>query len=167
MFFTNPFSAGPRDRLTARLVELILTSRLRDRVREELSATYSIEATVDLQREPDAFAEASIVSTGDPNGLEEISSAVLAELAELESKGPTGPEFETSIAQLRDEMELTDNPTMASALVTARLYPDQPVTEIRDRYALVDTITPGDVRAMMGVVFDLGQRIEVRQVPRT
>lgn len=166
LFFTNEFEPDLRGRLTARLVELIASARLRDRIREELSATYSIQASIDLQRDPDAFSEAFVISSGDPAGLDQISDEVLADLASLQSEGPTDAEFATAVEQLRDELELLNNRTLATHLITAHLYPDQPVSDVADRYVLVDGLTPGDVRDLAALVFDLSQRIEVRQVPR-
>lgn len=166
MFFTNEFEAGLVDRVTARLVELILAARLRERIREGLSATYSISATIDLQRDPDSFAEASIFSSGDPAGLEQISAEVLADLEVLQTDGPTEAEFATAVEQLRDELELIDNRLLATTLITAHLYPDQPVTDIADAYTVIDEITPDRVRDLATAVFDLRQRIEVRQIPR-
>ena len=155
------------DRVAARLLELIVTARLRERIREGLSATYSISALIDLQRDPDPFAEASIVSSGDPTGLEEISTEILADLESLQTDGPTRAEFATAVEQLKDELELVDNRLLATALITAHLYPDQPVSEVADAYSTIDEITPEQVRQLTGAVFDLAQRIEVRQVPRS
>ena len=166
MFFTNPFEADLQDRLAARLLELILSSRLRERVREELSATYSIQASVDLQRDPDAFAEASVVSTGDPSGLDQIADEVIAEIADLQEFGPTVDEFNTAVEQLRDELELIDNGLLAEGLTTAFLYPDQPFDQLADRYFVIDDLVQLDVQRIAQAVFDLDQRIEVRQVPR-
>jgi zinc protease len=166
LFFTNEFEPVLKDRLSARLVELILSARLRERVREELSATYSITAAIDLQRDPDPFAEAFVLSTGDPSGLDQIVAEVLADIAELQDQGPTETQFNTAVEQLRDELELIDNRTLATGLVTAHLYVDQPVAELGDRYPLIDELTPEDVRRMAGIAFNLSQRIEVRQVPR-
>lgn len=166
MFFTNEFTPTARDRVVARVVELILTSRLRQRVREELSATYSISAGVDLQRDPDPFAEAFVISTGDPVVLDVISEEIIADISELQAQGPTEAEFATAVEQMRDELELLDNGQLATALVTAHLYPDQPFSDLRGRSVLLDGLTPADVANLTRVVFDLGQRIEVRQVPR-
>ena len=166
MFFTNEFEGDLSDRLAARLVELIVTARLRERVREELSATYSIQAGIDLQRDPDAFAEAFILSSGDPTGLDVIADEIVSDLESLQTEGPTDEEFSTAVEQLRDELELLDNRTLASALVTSHLYPDQPVSEVGDRYQLVDTLTPDQVQSLASIAFDLSQRIEVRLVPR-
>jgi zinc protease len=167
MFFTNEFQPELRDRVTARLLESIVSARLRNRIREELAATYSIVAGIDLQRDPDPFAEAFITSTGDPAVLDEISAEIVADIAELQSVGPSQEEFATAVAQLRDDLELIDNPTLADAIVTAHLYPDQPVTDMARRMALLPELAPEDVTDLARTVFDLDQRIEVRQIPRS
>lgn len=166
MFFTNEFEPSFQDRLVARLLELILTARLRERVREELSATYSIQAGIDLQRDPDEFAEAFVMSSGDPAGLDQISDEVLAELSSLQREVPSDVEFATALEQMRDELELVDNGTLASGLVAAHLYPDQPMSELVDAYLVLDELAREQVMRLAGAVFDLDQRIEVRQVPR-
>lgn len=166
LFFTNEFDPTLEDRLTARALELILTARLRQRIREELSATYSIVAGVDLQRDPDPFAESFVISTGDPAGLDVITTEILADLGALQREGPTATQFATAVEQLRDELELLDNRTLAQGLVNAHLYADEPVTQLAERYPLIDELTPEGVRRLASLVFDLDQRIEVRQVPR-
>ena len=167
LFFTNEFVPMLEDRLTARLLELILTSRLRERVREELGSTYSIFAGVDLQRDPDPFSESFIISTGDPAELETISTEIVADIDSLQRGGPTPAQFATAIEQLRDELELLDNQILAQGLVNAHLYPDEPVIQLAERYPLVDELTPEGVRQLASSVFDLNQRIEVRQIPRS
>ncbi len=166
LFFTNEFEATLHDRVTARLLELIVDARLRDRIREELSATYSIRSGIDLQDDPDPFAEAFVISTGDPNDLERISDEVMADLVDLQDNGPTEAQFTTALEQLRTEMDLIDNGTLARALTTSFLYPDRPVEEIRLRFRVVDDITPDDIRRLAGIAFNRDQRIEVRQGPR-
>jgi zinc protease len=166
LFFTNEFAPALVDEVNARLLELIVSARLRDRIREGLSATYSIFAGIDLQRDPDPFAEAFVLSTGDPAALDVISEEIVADLADLQDRGPSPEEFATAVAQLLDDLRLIDNPTLADALVTAHLYPDQPVTDPIRKASLLSQLGPGDVAELARTVFDLDQRIEVRQVPR-
>jgi zinc protease len=165
MSFTNPFEPSQKDRLTARLLELIVNNRLRNRIREDLSASYSIFAGVDLQRDPDPFAEAFVSATGDPDDLGRISEEVIADLADLIENGPTDTQFATALEQLRTELDLLGNPVIADSLITNYLYPDQPVAELRDRYQLIDELTATDVRILAGIAFNPNQRIEVRLVP--
>jgi len=166
LFFTNEFEPVLDDRLTGRLLELIVNARLRNRIREQLSATYSIFSGIDLQRDPDPFLESFILSTGHPDDLPRISDEVMADLADLRSNGPTEAQFATALEQLRTEMDLIDNRTLARALVTSYLYPDQPVVELSLRYDVLETITPEDVRALARIAFNPAQRIEVRLGPR-
>ncbi len=165
MSFTNQFEPSLKDRLTARLLDLIVNSRLRNRIREDLSATYSIRAGIDLQRDPDPFAEAFVSATGDPGDLKRISEEVIDDLADLAENGPTETQFATALEQLRTELDLVNNPVIAEALITNYLYPDQPVSELRARYQLIDQIAADDVREMARIAFNPDQRIEVRLVP--
>ena len=167
LFFTNPFQASLKDRLTAELLQLIVNSRLRDRIREQLSATYSIRSGIDLQLDPDPYVEAFIISSGHPDDLERISIEAIADLADLQANGPSGEQFATALEQLKTEMDLINNQTIASALLTAYLYPDRPVSELAERFALIDLITAADVRDLARVAFNLSQRIEVRLGPRS
>lgn len=166
MYFTNKLDSTAKDRLTGRVLELIVNARLRDRIREQLSATYSPVARVDLQREPDPFVEAQIEVTGDPNRLDEIAAEVLADLTDLRANGPTEAEFATALQQLRTEMDLIDNLELAEVLVTSILYPDQPVMELVDRFTLVEEITAGDVRRLARITYAQDQRIEIRLIPK-
>ena len=166
LFFTNPFEPTLKDRLTGELLQLIVNSRLRDRIREQLSATYSIQSGIDLQLDPDSFAEAFVLSSGHPDDLERISTEVIADLADLQANGPSAEQFATALEQLRTEMDLIDNQTIASALLTAYLYPDRPVTELAERFVLIDQIAAVDVRDFARIAFNLSQRIEVRLGPR-
>ncbi|MGH8946357.1 MAG: M16 family metallopeptidase [Acidimicrobiia bacterium] len=167
MFFTNQFQPELEDRLTARVLQLIMDTRLRERIREHLSATYSISSSIDLQLEPDAFSESFVSSTGHPDDLQRISEEVMADLAELQGNGPTPAQFATAVEQLRSEIDLIDNPTLANALITSHLYPERPVVELSRRYDVVEEITAEDVRQLARVVFDPDQRIEIKLVPRS
>ena len=166
MFFTNEFEPMLEDRLTARTLELIVNVRLRNRIREELSATYSVTAGIDLQRDPDPFAESFVTATGHPDDLARISDEIMADLVDLQTHGPTEQQFATAIEQLRTELELINNGTLADALLTSYLYPDQPVTELAQRTALIDQVTAADVQSLARIAFNPDQRIEVRLVPR-
>lgn len=95
-----------------------------------------------------------------------ISKETLADLADLMANGPTASEFGTGIEQLRVELQLIDNVTLATAVVTSHLYPDQPVDELAGRQQTVDELTAHNVQNMVGAAFNPRQRIEVRQVPR-
>jgi zinc protease len=166
MFFTNPLEPNLEGRLTARILQLIVNGRLRERIREELSATYSIFSSIDLQREPDPFAESFVSSTGHPDDLERISEEVMADLDDLRQNGPSETQMATALEQLRSEIDLINNPALADALVTSRLYPDQPVLDLSLRYEVVESITAEDVRVLSQTVFNPAQRIEIRLVPR-
>ena len=165
MWFTNEFRATSRDRLTARLLELIVSCRLRDRVRERLSAAYAPYVSVDVQREPDPFVESKIRVAGDPDRLDEIVTEVLGDLADLQANGPSADEFLAAREQLWIEINLISNEQLADVLITSALYPDQQVTELDDRFMIIQELTGADVQTLARVSFAPNQRIEIRQVP--
>lgn len=167
MFFTNELDSTLHDRLTARVLDLIVNARLRDRIREELSATYSPLAGISVQREPDPFVESFVEVTGDPERLDEIADEVLADLADLRANGPTQAQFLTAVEQVRTEMELITNVELADVLITSLLYPDQPVTDVAARYEIIEDVTRADVRRLARISFAANQRIEIRLIPRS
>ena len=166
LYFTNPFEPVLHDRMTARVLTLIVNARLRDRIREELSATYAIFTGIDLQRDPDPFAESFVRSTGDPEDLERISNEVMADLADLQKNGPTDEQFATALEQLRTQLDLINNQLLAGALINSFLYPDEPVVELALRYQVIEEITAADVQALAKIAYNPAQRIEVRTIPR-
>lgn len=166
LYFTNPLEPTLHDRMTARVLALIVNARLRDRIREELSATYAVFTGIDLQRDPDPFAESFVRSTGDPNDLDRISDEVMADLADLRKNGPTEEQFTTALGQLRTQLDLINNQTLAGALINSFLYPDEPAIELALRYQVVEEITADDVQALAKIVYNPLQRIEVRSIPR-
>jgi zinc protease len=167
MFFTNELDGALHDRLTARVLDLIVNARLRDRIREQLSATYSPQAGIDVQREPDPFVESFVEVTGDPERLDEIAAEVLADLDELRASGPTENEFATAVEQVRTEMELISNGELADTLITSALYPDQPATDLLTRYEVIEEVTLADVTDLARISFAPNQRIEIWQIPKS
>lgn len=165
MAFTSELAGDARDRVVADVLSQVLNARLRDRIREELSASYSPSANIDLQLEPDPFAESFIQVNGDPSRLEEISIAVLAVLDELRSDGPTPDQLSTAQEQVRRTYELFNNPQLAQALLFAWLHPGESVAELTDRYDLVDGVDADDVRSLARIAFPEEARIEIRLIP--
>ena len=145
---------------------MIVDARLRDRIREELSATYAVFTGIDLQRDPDPFAESFVRATGDPSDLERISNEIMADLIDLQTNGPTDEQFATAREQLATEYELINNGLLAEALINGFLYPDEPVFELALRYQVITEITPDDIQALAKIVYNPAQRIEVRTIPK-
>lgn len=166
MAFTNELASDARDRVVADVLSQVLNARLRDRIREELSASYSPSANIDLQLEPDAFAESFIQVSGDPQRLDEIAMAVLEVVNELRTAGPGEAQLATAIEQVRRAYELFNNPQLAEALLFAALHPGESVTELIDRYDVVGTVSAADVRELARVAFPTDARIEIRLIPR-
>ena len=96
--------------VTADLLELIGNNRLRDRIREKLSASYSPFMAIDMQLEPDPYIESYVSVTGDPDRLDEIAMEVLADIADLRKNGPTAEQLAIAQEQLLREYETRQQP---------------------------------------------------------
>jgi zinc protease len=162
---TGELEATPEDRVYARLLELVLTNRLRDRLREALAATYSPIVSVGLVDRPDALIETFIQISGDPERLDEISTETLAALEDLAANGPTGAELTTARQQLLREFELFSNELWVEFLLFYARHPEESVLDIFERTDVVSEAAIGDVQALAQIALPVGQYIEVRQLP--
>ncbi len=105
-------------------------------------------------------------ASGDPSDLGRISDEVMADLIDLQKNGPTEDQFATAIEQLATELDLFNNGMLAEALINSFLYPDEPVFELVLPFQVIGQITPEDLQELAKIVYNPGQRIEVRTVPR-
>jgi len=151
--------------VVADLLELIGNNRLRDRIRERLSASYSPFMIVDMQLEPDPYVETYISVSGDPDRLDEIAAEVLADVADLRTAGPTPGQLQTAQEQLLREYELINNPFLLERLIFFEEHEGRELSEIVARYDIVPTVTVADIAALAALAFPVGSYIEVKLIP--
>ena len=98
-----------RDDVAARLVQQIVTARLTDVIREELGESYSPFASIELTSGGSPLVETFLsVSTG-PELVENVSVAVLEQIADLRTSGVTETEYSSAITTIGNELELFSN----------------------------------------------------------
>ena len=159
---------GPLDpdlRVHLDILEAVIEQRLTTHIREELSASYSPFVIVNQVDEPVAGVEVSVRIDGDPSGIDDVRAALLADLEDLTSNGPTADEFAIAQEQVFRNYELIDNLQLARAMLHSVFYPDDLVTEIIDRFDRVDAVTRADIRAVAQQVITLDEYIEIALVP--
>jgi zinc protease len=107
--FTGVATSDRRDRLVARVVSEIVTNRLTDFIREELGDSYSPYASAEVGAGVNPASEVYIsVSTG-PDLVDEVSAAVLGQLDDLRTNGPSNQEFDNAIAVVDEQLEFVEN----------------------------------------------------------
>ena len=103
--------------------------------------------------------------TGDPAGLETVSSEARAVLADLADEGPTEAEVETAREQLLRQYELFSNPDLVDDVLyyydRDRSFDDY----IIDRPQIAVDATAADLRSLARKAFPENRYIEVLLVP--
>jgi zinc protease len=126
--FNGPFRYDQSQRTAIRALGLILDSKLRELVREELSGTYNVMVSPSYSKIPDEEYSLTIGFGSDPARVEELVKAVFQEIESLKTKGPSekdvsdarealAREYETGmkqngwlITQLAAKYQLEDDP---------------------------------------------------------
>ena len=163
--FTAALDATVEDEVHARLLELVLATRVRDRLREALAATYSPIVTVDLVESPDELVETFIQISGDPARLDEVSRETVLVLEDVVAAGPDEGELAAARQQLIREYELFSNELWAELLVFYEAHPERSITEVFRRIDVVGETTADDLRSLAAIALPTGRYIEVRQRP--
>jgi len=164
--FTGEYAAQDvASDVIADLLELIAGNRLRDRIRERLSATYSPSLFIDMQLEPDPYIETSVFVSGDPERLDEIAAEVLADVEDLRTTGPSAAELEIAQEQLLREYELVNNPFLLDRVVFFEEHEGRDIGEVIERFDVIERISVEDVRAMAVRAFPADRFIQVNLVP--
>ncbi len=165
MVFTGELDATFEELAHVRLLELVVSTRLRDRIREALSATYSPSVTLSTYDSPDDIIETRIWIPGDPEHLDEISVETLAVLEALATEGPTEDELDVAKTQLVTDYQLVSNEFFVETLLYYASHPDESMGEINWRIAMVGATNVDDLLRVAATAWPSGQYIEVRQVP--
>jgi zinc protease len=163
--YTAPVAVDPARQRQLDLLEVIVSSRLRDTIREELGATYSPRLQLEVTREPVPLVEPVITVTGDPAGLDEIAAALDAILADLTTTGPGAAELAAAHQQVRRDYELISNGYLLETLHYLVTHPEVDRGEERRRIAALDAVTAADLTATAATIFPADRYIEVRTVP--
>ena len=89
LVFSGPFRYDQAHRTAIRALSLILDTKLRELVREELSGTYGVMVNPTYSRIPDEEYSLTINFGCDPARVDELVKAVFQEIGSLKTKGPT------------------------------------------------------------------------------
>ena len=158
---------GDRRRYPLMLVNLLfgggMSSRLFQRIREELGLAYSVHAFQSFHRS--AGAQGIYVGCA-PERVREVMSAVHAELASLHGDGIPHEELAMGKQQLKGQITLSMESTSARMYRAAavELF-DEPYRPLGEVLARVDAITSDDVAQVCREFFAVEQQTVVRLGP--
>lgn len=161
-------STARRDDVAARLVQQIVTARLTDVIREELGESYSPFAATELTSGASPLVETYLsISTG-PDLVDDVSVAVLEQLADLRTNGVTSTEYSSAIRTIGNELELFSNEQINDALLDALTDPagNASIDEFENEAGLIGRISKADVDDYIDRWLPAGEYIEIRVLPR-
>ena len=166
--FTAPATPDRRDDVAAQIVQEIVTARLTDTVREELGDSYSPYAMVQLTSGATPNAESFMSNTTGVDLVDEVVAAVLEQLEDLRSSGPTEAEFAAATEVVRQELDLFSNGQINDEVLAVLTDPagNPSFDEFLGQAALVDDIDIAAIRNDIVRWFPVDQYIEVRVAAR-
>ncbi len=166
--FTAPATSERRDDVVAAVLQEVVTSRLTDVVREELGDSYSPFAVVQVGRGGAPNAETYISNTTGPDLVDDVVAAVLGELDDLRTNGPTPTEFEAASENIRQQLDLFSNEQINDEVLAVFTDPagNASFDEFLQQSSLLSDVTAQDIRDVAASWLPADQYIEVRVLPR-
>lgn len=140
-----------------------MSSRLFQRVREELGLAYAVYSLQSFYR--DAGVSSIYVGTR-PEWADRAEAVIREEMAKLAREGLTAEELEDAKGQVRGQVVLSMESSGArlSRLAGTELY-DEPFRSVEEVLALVDAITQDDVAALAATYYDPDRQVVLRLGP--
>ncbi|HEU5210235.1 MAG TPA: pitrilysin family protein [Longimicrobiales bacterium] len=140
-----------------------MSSRLFQRVREELGLAYAVYALQSFYR--DAGVSSIYVGTR-PEWAQRAEAVIREEMAKLAREGLTAEELEDAKGQVRGQVVLSMESSGArlSRLAGTELY-DEPFRSVEEVLALVDAVTQDDVAALAATYYDPDRQVVLRLGP--
>ena len=100
--YFGPNEWDERDRRALRLAARVLSSRMIDRIREELGLAYSPSVSSRTGTTWPGFGLFSVQTPTDPQRADQLADELLAMFGEFAEDGPTAEELEVAVQQLRN-----------------------------------------------------------------
>ena len=166
--FTEPASPDRRDDVAAAVVQEVVTARLTDTIREQLGESYSPYSSVQVTAGMLPYAETYIsISTG-TELVDDVSSAVLAQLADLRTSGPTLTEFSAATTTVGQRLDLYSNPQINDEVLKVLVDPDgnPSLQPYENQLMILSDLDPPAIDQYLLEWLPPDQYIEIRVLPR-
>src|SRR5690606_15271573 len=165
--FHGPFVHSEDDQLALGALARILGTRLRERLREALGGTYSVNVRSELSSVPQPRYAIHITYDAAPDRAEEMRRAVFEEVERLRKAGPTREEISNLREEFARQFELAlKNNQFWLNLIMRYDQLDRPLAGLVD-YSddVTSRLTAELVREMGRQYLDPGRYVRVTQLP--
>ena len=128
--FTGTFQYDQAQRVAIRAMSMVLETRLREILREDLGGTYSVGASANYSKLPDPEYRVSIDFGCSPDRTENLVKTVFKEIERLKAEGPTEKQVsDVREALLRDfETNIKQNGYLLTQIAGKYEYGEEPET---------------------------------------
>ncbi len=162
--FEASLAVSPATQVAARVLSVILDTRLLEDVREDLGDTYAAYASIGQAITPEPRVTADLTATGDPEQMTSIEQEMGRIVAEVHAGEITAEEFEQARSVVGDDYELIDNSDWIRALLRRAYAGDDELPTPRRLSEELDALELSDVQELAALLLDPDQRIEVVRV---
>ena len=166
MYFTGPFDYERQRRTTIRAMALLLQTRLRDVLREELSGTYGVGVGASYAWQPTESYTISINFGSDPERADELAAVVFAEIEKLKESAPEASE----VADVKENFSRTFETDSESnswwmSQIGYTYQRGETLDDLLTYQESIDALTAADIQEAAQTYFNLGNYVRVTRLP--
>ena len=146
----------------------VLTTLLREDLREERGGVYYVRVAPSLSREPNPDYSITINFGADPARVDELIGAVLDGIRDLQANGPEARFVDNvhEAARRAQETRLRENRAWMSWIMESAEY-GLPLDETVAQTTLQEEVTADDIQRAAQTFFDLDRYVQIVLVPET
>ena len=147
LIFTGPMEYNQEQRVALRAMSLVLETRLREILREELGGTYSVSVGPSYEKFPRQEYSVMVGFGSGPDRADALAARVLEEITTLRTNGPTETQVADARTGLLREMEI--NKVSNSYLLTniyARVQSGEDLKTFFEIPGYYERLTPAAIR---------------------
>ena len=164
--FTGPFEYTQANRNAIRAMGLVLQTRLRGKIREELGGTYSIMARPSYDKIPEPVYSVAINFGSDPERVEELISVIFQEIDTLKEEGVTTDELrDAKQGMYRDyETGIKQNRWLLTQLYY-RYLQGEDLESLFEYLKFLDNLTAEKIHEAAKIYLNTGNYVQVTLFP--
>ncbi|MDE0603547.1 MAG: insulinase family protein [bacterium] len=155
---------NPATQVASRVLDVILSTRLIEDVREDLGDTYVAGASLGPSLTPEPRITGEVIATGAPDQMDSIEEEMARILAEVHAGEITDVEFEQARAVVGDDFELIGNSDLANVLIRRAYASDDELPTPGRLIEELNALELADVQELAALLFDPNQHIQIVRV---
>ncbi len=164
---SNVYEWDNRTNLTIDLLMKILSTKLRESMREEQSGVYGVRVMAQKEKYPETECSVIVNFGCNPDNVDQLVSTVFKEMAELRLSGPLKEDyFKAREIFIRDrETDLKKNKFWIKELESAYFNEDTPEFDLKTYKDLVQSISAEDLKEAANMIFSPESYVKVVLLP--